>query len=119
VVGVDLGVGRPAVTSPARFLGKRRWREVESRSFGLHRALQAKGTRSAKRRLRRVSGRQERFRRNCDHVLSKCVVRSVEPGAALVFEDLTDIRDRMKGRQKPRRRLHAWSFARLRGFARY
>ena len=119
VVGVDLGVACPAVTSQAQFLGQRRWREVEARSFRLRRALQAKGTRSAKRHLRRVSGRQERFRRDCDHVLSKRLVQSVEPGAALVFEDLTDIRDRMKGRKQQRRRVHSWSFARLLGFARY
>ncbi len=119
VVGVDLGVACPAVTSDAQFLGSRHWREVEARSFRLRRALQAKGTRSAKRHLRKVSGRQERFRRDCDHVLSKRVVQSVEPGAVLVFEDLTDIRDRMKGRKKQRRRLHSWSFSRLLGFARY
>lgn len=119
VVGVDLGVACPAVTSQARFLGQRRWREVEARSFRLRRALQAKGTRSAKRHLRKVSGRQERFRRDCDHVLSKRLVGSVEPGTMLVFEDLTDIRDRMKARKQQRRRLHSWSFARLLGFARY
>lgn len=119
VVGVDLGVACPAVTSQAQFLGTRRWREIEARSFRLRRALQAKGTRSAKRHLRKVSGRQERFRRDCDHVLSKRLVQSVEPGAALVFEDLTDIRARMKGRKRQRRRLHSWSFSRLLGFARY
>jgi len=119
VVGVDIGVVCPSVTSEAKFLGSRHWREVEARSFRLRRALQAKGTRSAKRHLRKVSGRQERFRRDCDHVLSKRLVQSVEPGATLVFEDLTDIRDRMRGRKQQRRRLHLWSFARLLGFVRY
>ena len=119
VVGVDLGVACPAVTSQAQFLGASRWREVEARSFRLRRALSAKGTRSAKRHLHKVSGRQERFRRDCDHVLSKRLVQSVEPGAVLVFEDLTDVRDRMKGRKQQRRRLHSWSFARLLGFSRY
>ena len=119
VVGVDLGVACPAVTSQAQFLGTHRWREIEARSFRLRRALQAKGTRSAKRHLRKVSGRQERFRQDCDHVLSKRLVQSVEPGAVLVFEDLTDIRDRMKGRKQQRRRLHSWSFSRLLGFSRY
>jgi IS605 OrfB family transposase len=119
VVGVDLGVACPAVTSHAQFLRTRRRREIEARSFRLRRALQAKGTRSAKRHLRKVSGRQERFRRDCDHVLSKRLVQSVEPGAALVFEDLTDIRARMQGRKRQRRRLHSWSFSRLLGFARY
>lgn len=60
-----------------------------------------------------MSGRQERFRRDCDQVLSKRMVQSVKPGATLVFEDLTDIRTRVKLRQRERRRLHSWSFARL------
>ena len=109
----------PAVTAQTQFLGQRPWREVEARSFRLRRALQAKGTRSAKRHLRKVSGRQERFRRDCDHVLSKRLVQSVEPGTTLVCEDLTDIRTRQKARKRQRRRLHAWSFSRLLGFSRY
>jgi putative transposase len=119
VVGIDLGVACPAVTSPARFLGQRRWREVEARYFRLRRQLQAKGTRSAKRHLKRVSGRQERFRRDCDHVLSKRLVQSVEPGCTLALEDLTDIRTRVRARRRQRRRLHSWSFARLLAFTRY
>src|SRR5262249_46785656 len=31
VVGVDLGLNRPAVTSSGRFLGQRRWKAVEGR----------------------------------------------------------------------------------------
>jgi putative transposase len=40
VVGVDLGINRPAVTSSGRFLGQRRWKAVEGRYFRLTRALQ-------------------------------------------------------------------------------
>jgi len=119
VVGVDLGVRRPAVTSGNLFLGERRWREVEERSFRLRRTLQAKGTPSAKRHLKMSSGRLERFRRDCDHVLSRRMIQSVEQGATLVLEDLTDIRARVKARKQQRRRLHSWSFARLRGFLLY
>ncbi len=85
-------------TAQAQSLGQRPWREVEARSFRLRRALQAKGPRSAKRHRRKVSGRQERFRRDCDHVLSKRLVPSVAPGR--VGEDLTDIRTRLKGRKR-------------------
>jgi len=119
VVGVDLGVNRPAVTSQNKFFGKKRWREVEARSFRLRRALQAKGTKSAKRHLKKASGRLGRFRRDCDHVLSKRIVQSVEQGTTLALEDLTDIRSRMRVRKKQRRRLHSWSFARLKGFLIY
>lgn len=119
VVGVDLGVVCPAVTSQAEFFGERRWRGVEDRYLRLRRALQKRGTKSAKRRLRKLSGRLERFRRDCDHVLSRRLVDSVEQGGTLALEDLTGIRRRMRARRPVRRRLHSWSFARLLRYAEY
>jgi putative transposase len=121
VVGVDLGIVRPAVTSTNRFLGKRRWKAIEGRLFRLKRALQKKGTKSAKRHLKRVKHKQARFRRDCDHVLSKRIVGSAEPGATIVLENLTDIRTRAKVRKQTQtsRRIHAWSFAQLKGLIEY
>ncbi len=121
VVGVDLGIVRPAVTSNSRFLGKRAWKAVEGRLFHLKRALQTKGTKSAKRHLKRVKHKQARFRRDCDHGLSKQIVQAVEPGGTIVLENLTDIRKRTKVRKQTQtsRRIHAWSFAQLKSFTVY
>lgn len=121
VVGVDLGLTRPAVTSTNRFLGERRWKAIEGRTLHLKRALQKKGTRSAKRHLRRLRYKQARFRRDTDHVLSKQIVESAEPGGTIVVENLTDIRKRVKARKRTetRRRIHSWSFAQLRTFLEY
>lgn len=119
-IGVDLGLTRPAVTSTARFLGKRHWREIDRRSFRLKRSLQAKGTKSSRRHLSVLAGKVARFRRDCDHVLSKRIVQSVSSGTTIVVENLTDIRSRVKQRGRAsRRRLHSWSFAQLRGFLEY
>jgi putative transposase len=121
VVGVDLGLAQPAVTSNNRFLGKRAWKAIEGRLFHLKRKLQQKGTRSAKRHLKRLRRKQARFRRNTDHILSKQIVASVEPGATIVLENLTDIRKRTKIKRKTEtsRRVHSWSFAQLKGFIEY
>jgi putative transposase len=121
VVGVDLGLSRPAVTSTNHFLGKRAWKAIEGRLFKLKRALQKRGTKSAKRHLKRVRHQQARFRRDCDHVLSKQIVQSIEPGATIVLENLKDIRKRTKMRRKTetQRRIHSWSFAQLKGFIGY
>lgn len=120
VVGVDLGLNHPAVTSTRRFLGKRRWKEIEQRRFRLKRALQSKGTKSAKRHLRKLSGKHLRFHRDCDHVLSKQIVQSSPAGATIVLENLKGIRSRAKQRKgKQQRRLHSWSFAQLRSFITY
>jgi putative transposase len=52
VVGVDVGISRIAVSSDNRFFAGKRVKERARRVFRLRRALQAKGTRSAKRHLR-------------------------------------------------------------------
>lgn len=120
VIGIDLGVCRPAVTSTNKFLGQRRWREVESRTFRLRRRLQAKGTRSARKKLKSISERLGRFRKDCDHVLSKQLVALCEPGDTLAFEDLTHIRSRIRGRHgQQQRRLHSWSYHRLLEYTTY
>ncbi|HWQ12380.1 MAG TPA: transposase [Roseiflexaceae bacterium] len=115
VVGVDLGINRPAVTSNNRFLGKRAWKAVEGRYFKAIRALQKKGTKSAQRHLRKLKQRRARFRKDADHLLSKQIVTSAEPGATIVLENLKDIRKRMKAkrRSQTKRRMHSWPFASL------
>lgn len=119
-LGVDLGVCRPAVTSDNRFHGKKRWREVEKRRFRLRRKLQANGSKSAKRHLRSLAGRSQRFRRDCDHVLSRSILHGITAGTTVVVENLTNIRQRVKAsRGEAKRRLHAWSFAQLKTFLEY
>jgi len=120
VLGVDMGEAQPAVTSRPRFLGKRLWKAIEGRYFRLRRALQRAGTKSATRHLRRMRHRQRRFRRECDHVLSKQIVTSVGSGAVIALERLTGIRTRARQRKgKQNRRFHGWSFAQLRRFIEY
>ena len=127
VVGVDLGLNRPAVTSTRQFLGDKRWKEQERRTFRLKRKLQAKGTRSAKRHLKKLSGKQFRRRRDHDHVLSKRIVQNTPEGSTIVLENLKHIRDTSKmgrGKQESKkrdnkRRLHSWSFAQLYSFVEY
>ena len=119
-VGVDLGVTRPAVTSDNRFHGDRHMKEVVNRTFRLRRALQANGSKSAKRHLRSLAGREQRFRRDCDHVLSSSILKGIEPGTTVVIENLVNIRRRCKARRgEAKRRLHSWSFAQLKGFLEY
>jgi IS605 OrfB family transposase len=126
VIGIDLGLNRPAVTSTRHFLGSKRWKEIDRRTFRLKRKLQSKGTKSAKRHLKKLAQKQTRFHRDCDHVLSKQIVNSTPTGATLVLENLTNIRDTSKmGRGKGnknvenKRKLHSWTFAQLYDFLAY
>lgn len=115
VIGIDLGLAHPAVISTNRFLGKKAWKATEGRYFRLKRRLQSCGSKSAKRHLRHLKGRQARFRRDCDHILSKELVMSADPGGTLVLENLTNIRQRMRAKRQTatKRRMHSWSFAQL------
>jgi putative transposase len=120
VVGIDFGETRPAVTSDNQFFGERRWKGNERRYFRLKRKLQSKGTRSAKRHLNRLRQKVTRFRSDCDHVVSRRVVDSVQPGTTIVVENLTEIRTNSKRRSKEQRRqFHQWSFARQRELLTY
>lgn len=119
VVGIDLGIAHPATDSNNTFYGSPQWGVTEQRIRTLRSRLQSKGTKSAKRHLKKLSGRQKRFRKDCDHVLSKQIVTNRQPGTTIVFENLTDIRTRVSLRKAQRRSLHSWSFAQVQAFVIY
>jgi putative transposase len=120
VIGVDLGLTHPAVTSHRHFLGERRWKEQERRIFRLRRKLQSCGSKSAKRHLKNLSGQLFRQRRDHDHVLSKRLVQAATPGSTIVLENLTNIRERVTHKKgEGQRRIHSWSFAQLYAFTAY
>ncbi len=113
VIGCDRGIVVPAALSNGKMIGDAHWHQVDRRYFRTQRSLQAKGTRSAKRRLKRRGGKWQRFRLWCDHNVSKHVLDSMPRGTTLALEDLTNIRLRAaRFRTDTRRRMHAWSFRR-------
>jgi hypothetical protein len=65
--------------------------------------LQKKGTRSASRRLKAISGRERRLKADATHVVPKRIVQS-HPHSLIGLEDLTHIRERThrkKGQCRP------------------
>src|SRR6266487_147202 len=119
VIGIDLGIHRLAVTSQAQYYGGKHLKEANNRYFRLRRSLQGKDTKSAKRHLKKLSGKLKRFQHDVNHVLSKRIVSLRQPGDILVMEHLTDIRERPKGRRRQRRAMSNWSFAQLQSFLAY
>ncbi len=114
-VGIDLGISRIAVTSDNRFFSNTRVKETNNRYFRLRRELQVRGTKSARRKLHKTRHREARFRSDINHCVSKRLVENLDSGSTIVLEELTDIRDRAKGRGKRQRRQTAsWSFYDLR-----
>jgi IS605 OrfB family transposase len=117
-LGVDLGVKRVAVTSDNAFHTAKFIRHKKRAFQATRSSLQANGSRTAKRVLRRVSGRENRFVTDANHCISKSIVAHAKAnGQRIVLEDLTGIRGR--ARRYMARHLHGWSFAQLRSFVEY
>src|SRR5262245_34224364 len=69
--------------------------QVRARSSRFRQTLQHKGTKSARRLLRRRSGREKRFARDINPCLSKAIVQTAKgTRRAVALEDLTHIRER-------------------------
>lgn len=119
-IGVDLGIANIATTSQGKIYSSNVI-EAKRIKFQKHRSsLQKCGTKSAKRRLKKVSGKEQRFRKDINHCISKALVAAAEGTASgLVLEDLTHIRSQITVRKQQRVRHHGWSFKQLRSFITY
>jgi len=109
IQGIDLGLRHLAVTSDGDVHSNAKARAVQRRYLYNRRALQAKGTRSAKRRLRAMSGREMRFSRDMTHIVTKILAQQADV-TTFVLENLASIRNKWRGR-KLNKWLSSWSFA--------
>jgi IS605 OrfB family transposase len=119
VIGIDRGIRRIAVTSNKQFFGGGRVRAVSQRYQNLRLNLQSCGSRSAKRHLQKISKKENRFRKDVNHCISKAIIQSLPVGSTIILEDLKHIRERCKQRQAQRREFHSWGFYQLEQFLIY
>ncbi len=106
VLGVDLGRTDIAVTSEGATFSGATVTATRDHYARVRRRIQRKaslGTRSTRRRARavgkRIAGREHRFQKDVNHVISKSIIgQAVASGQAIACEDLTGIRERTKGR---------------------
>jgi len=119
-LGVDLGVVTIATTSDGATFSSEATEKVRQRYGRLRGFLQKTGTKSAKRRLQKISGREHRFKTDTNHVISKqivCAAQGTKRGIAL--EDLKGILLRTTVTKFRRERHHKWAFHQLRSFIEY
>lgn len=121
VFAVDVGENNLATTSNGTIHGGGKLRHKRDKFLARRAKLQSNGSRSAKRCLKRVSGRERRHVKETNHIVSKSIVKeAIESGAkVIVLEDLTNIRKRIKGNKRIRSRLHRWSWYELQQFVEY
>ncbi len=117
IVGIDMGINNLAVTSQKQFFnsGKIKYKKIHFKH--LKAKLQAKGTRSAKKLLKKISSREKRFMVWINHNISKQIVDKIGRGI-IVMENLRGIRNRKVGK-KQRFWLHSWGFYQLQNFIEY
>lgn len=119
-LGVDLGIANIATTSDGHRHSGRGLNRVRHRNQRLRAKLQAKGTKSAKRLLKKRSRREARFAADTNHRISKSIVTEAErTGRGIALEDLGGIRDRVRLRRPQRVTLHSWAFHQLGGYVAY
>lgn len=123
--GVDLGIEKIAATADETGVIGSDWSggavtTRRKKNLALRRKLQAKGTKSAKRLLKKRSKKEARFARDVNHQISKQVVAEAKrTGRGIAVEDLTGIRARVRHRKPQRATFSSWAFRQLGDFLAY
>jgi IS605 OrfB family transposase len=111
-LGIDQGIRHIAVTSDGRFLSAGRLNQRTARMRKLRGELKSKGTPSARKRLKSLGRRENRFRDDALRCSVKSILAECDDVRVIVLEDLNKIE---KNRGKTlNRRLSGWGFARFR-----
>ena len=119
-IGVDLGIVSLATTSDGAVYSGAGVERVRHHHAKRRRGLQKCGTKAAKRRLRKLAGKQRRFQTQTNHCISKALVKDAErTGRGIALENLKGIRGRVTARSNQRARLGNWAFAQLGSFLGY
>ena len=124
VVGVDLGINFHAVSfdsaGKVTFYHGRQAKRKRAHYHQLRKQLQHRQTSSARRRMRALGQRENRWMRDVNHCVSKALVESQPQGTLFVLEDLVGIRSvTEKVRLHDRYMLVSWAFYDLRSKIEY
>jgi IS605 OrfB family transposase len=116
ILGIDRGCKHIAVCSNNIFFGSKQCNKNIRKYNYLRKHLQSKGTKSAKKLLKKLSGQEHRFRQDVNHCISKKIVAF--PFDTFVFEKLHIKRKREQGRRF-NSILNNWSYYQLEQFVKY
>jgi putative transposase len=121
-IGVDMGIVNIATDSTGENFSGDKVNGLRKRHAKLRKKLQSKGTKSAKRLLKKRRHKEQLFARDVNHCISKKIVAKAKgTQSAIALEDLKGIRERTeKTVRKAQRRQHSsWAFYQLRQFIEY
>ena len=126
-MGIDVGINYLAVASTTdkkcKFFAGGEIKNKRNIYSKMRARLQSKGTLSAKRVMKRLSGKEQRFMKDVNHCISKSIIKfAVQENVSVIgLEDLTNIREHTNGKlHKKQRYLHnSWAFRQLQSFIEY
>ena len=127
IVGIDRGLRFLAVSydenGKTMFEDGNKILEKRSTFKNVRAELQSKGTKSAKRVLKRLSGRENRWMSDVNHRISKALVDKYGGNTLFVLEDLTGVSFSEKNlanrNSSGRNELRSWAFYKLETFLEY
>lgn len=124
VVGVDLGLNFLAVSYNSKdvttFFKGRHIKDKKAQYKRVRKSLQQKQTASARRRLKKIGSRENRWMTHVNHVVSKALVERAGRNSLIVLEDLEGIRSATeKARKRDRWYTVGWAFYQLRQMIEY
>ena len=128
-LGVDFGVYNLATDSDGEFQTDAEVEQTRLHYQKVRRSLQRKAAtekragkrpKSVRRKLKALSGRERRFKKNTNHEIAKRLVeKAIDTQRGIALEDLKGIRESSRFRQSQRDRMSKWAFAELRAFVEY
>lgn len=114
-LGVDLGIVNIAADSDGQRYSGAHLNNLRHRHTKLRQKLQAKGTKAARRLLRKRARKERQFSRNVNHRIAKSLVEKAQgTKRGITLEDLQGIRESVTVHHRFRRHLHRWAFHDLR-----
>ena len=117
-IGIDFGIVNLAVTSDNDVFSGKGTEKVRKRATSFKRKLQKCSSKSAKRHLIKYSGKERRFKKHINHVISKQIVNNaLKTRRAIALEDLKGFSPTVRKAQ--RETFGKWAFYELRKFIEY
>jgi len=121
VLGVDFGIVKIISDSDGQSFSGEKIDRVREKVHTIRKKLQSKGTRSAKRHLKKIRRREQRFRKDVNHCISKKIVQKAkDTQSSIALEEFKGIRkNERRYRKSERCRFSSWSFDQLRRYIEY
>jgi IS605 OrfB family transposase len=119
-LGVDLGIVNIATTSDGETFSGETVDRVREKTTEIKRALQKRGSKNSAKHLKKISGREVRFKKDVNHTISKKIVSLAKDTCrAIVIEDLKGFNGRRTVSKSHRDRFGKWAFNQFRSFLEY